>query len=56
MESTSVPQTSSPKPELLVPIHVARRANRTKETRQQQAVEEAPATTTGKADSSSLFL
>jgi hypothetical protein len=55
MESTSAPATSSPRPELLVPIHVARRANRSKESKQQASADPTPTTTT-KTDSSSLFL
>jgi len=57
MEPTSAPATSSCGPELLVPLYVARRANRTKV--KATAKVELPAaepSTTVEADSNSLFL
>ncbi len=53
MEHTSKPATSLCGQELLVPLHVARKANRTKTKGQTKPDTPAPATT---AESDSLFL
>jgi hypothetical protein len=56
MESTFPQPTSSPKPELLVPLHLARRANRSKAKIAKAAAAPAGPSTTTEAAGSSLFL
>ena len=59
MESTSAPQTFTAKQELLVPLHIARRANRTKSTitKDAKAAQDAAQETAKETQSTgSLFL